>query len=221
MKLYYKPGACSLSPHIVLRESGLKFDLERVDLRSHTTEKGTDYYRINPKGYVPALELDGGQVLTEGPAIVQYIADQKPESKLVPAAGTLERYRMQEWMHFIGTEIHKAYGPLFNPNVSAEVKQAVLEKVSKRFDFVAKQLEGKQFLMGDHFSGPDAYLFVMLTWASKMGPELSRWPVLGTYLGRVAARPAVKAALEAEQLPLPTETLKPEQAVTQGRNMKH
>jgi glutathione S-transferase len=200
VKLYYTPGACSLSPHIVLRESGLKFDLEKVDLREHKTEKGADYYQINPKGYVPALELDGGQVLTEGPAIVQYVADQKPEAKLAPAAGTIERYQMQGWLHFIGTEIHKAYSPLFYPTTPEEVKKSNLERIGKRFEFIAKHLEGKQYLMGDHFTAPDAYLFVMLNWSRRMGPDMGQWPALKALFERVSNRPAVKAALEAEGL---------------------
>ncbi|SEM88372.1 glutathione S-transferase [Stigmatella aurantiaca] len=200
MKLYYTPGACSQSPHIVLRESGLKFELEKVDLRSHKTEKGADYYSINPKGYVPALQLDNGQVLTEGPAIVQYIADQKPETKLAPTAGSFERARMQEWLNFIGTELHKTFSPMFNPAIAPEAKQAALDKLSKRFEFVAKHLEGKQFLLGEHLTGADTYLFVVLSWAKNMGPDIAQWPSLKAFHERVSARPAVKAALEAEGL---------------------
>jgi glutathione S-transferase len=199
MKLYYALGACSLNPHIVLREAGLKFDIEKVDLSTHKTATGKDYYSINPKGYVPALELDNGQFLTENPAIVQYIADQKPETKLAPANGTLERYRVQEWLGFIGTEIHKAFNPLWNPNIAEADKKAVQDKVRKRFEFVAKSLEGKQFLMGDQFTVPDAYLFVMLQWAEYLKVDLSTWPILKTYHERLAARPAVKAAQEAEK----------------------
>jgi glutathione S-transferase len=199
MKLYYSPGACSLNPHIMLREVGLKFDLEKVDLRSHKTAKGTDYYSINPKGYVPTLQLDDGQFLTENPAIVQYIADQKPETKLAPPHGTLERYRLQEWLGFIGTEIHKAFGPLWNPNLAEPEKKATQDKLKKRFEFVARSLEGKQFLMGDHFTAPDAYMFVMLGWAQHFKIDLSEYPVLKSYQERIAARPAVKAALEAEK----------------------
>ncbi|HVG60875.1 MAG TPA: glutathione transferase GstA [Hyalangium sp.] len=199
MKLYYSPGACSLNPHIMLREAGLKFDLEKVDLRSHKTAKGTDYYSINPKGYVPTLQLDDGQFLTENPAIVQYIADQKPEMKLAPPNGTLERYRLQEWLGFIGTEIHKAFGPLWNPNLAEPEKKATQDKLKKRFEFVARNLEGKQFLMGDHFTAPDAYMFVMLGWAQHFKIDLSEYPVLKSYQERIAARPAVKAALEAEK----------------------
>jgi glutathione S-transferase len=200
MKLYFAPGACSLSPHIILREAGLPFELEKVDLRSHKTEEGLDFYAINPKGYVPTLELGQGQVLTEGPAIVQYVADQQPESKLAPAPGTLERYRMQEWLHFIGTEIHKAYGPLFSPGTPEAVKKGNLERIGKRFEYIAQKLEKNNFLMGNAFSAPDAYLFVMLRWSQNFGPDLATWPALQSYFERIAARPAVKAAMEAEGL---------------------
>ena len=200
MKLYYSRGACSLSPHIILRESGLAFDLERVDLRTHLTEKGTDYYSINPKGYVPALQLDDGSLLTEGPAIVQYVADQKPEAKLAPANGTLERYRLQEWLTFIGTEIHKSYSPLFNPATTEDAKKANLEKIARRLDFVSEKLGDRQYLLGDHLTGADSYLFVMLLWAGGKGPDLSKWPNLGAFFTRVKGRPAVKAAMEAEGL---------------------
>jgi glutathione S-transferase len=199
MKLYYAPGACSLNPHIMLREAGLPFELEKVDIRSHKTAKGTDYYSINPKGYVPALELDNGVVLTENPAIVQYIADQKPEAKLAPPNGTLDRYRLQEWLGFVGTEIHKTVGPLWNPNISEADKKATHDKLKKRFEYVAKSLEGKQFLMGDQFTAADAYVFVMLGWAQYLKIDLSAFPVLQSYHERIAARPAVKAALEAEK----------------------
>lgn len=198
MKLYYAPGACSMNPHIMLREAGLKFELEKVDLRTHKTVNGKDFYGINPKGYVPVLELDDGQLLTENPAIAQYIADQKPETKLAPANGTLERYRLQEWLSFIGAEIHKAFGPLWNPNLPEAEKKETHDKLAKRFEFAAKSLEGKQYLMGDHFTAPDSYLFVMLQWAQKLKLDLSRWPVLKAYHERIAARPAVKATLEAE-----------------------
>ena len=197
MKLYYTPGACSMNPHIMLREAGLKFDLVKVDLGSHKTEKGADFYAINPKGYVPALELDNGQALTENPAIVQYIADQAPEKKLAPANGTLERYRLQEWLGFIGTEIHKTFGPLWNPNVAEAEKKATHDKLTKRFEYVAKNLEGKQYLMGD-FSAVDAYLFVMLQWSQHHKVDLSKFPALKAYHERIAARPAVKETLAAE-----------------------
>jgi glutathione S-transferase len=196
MKLYYSPGACSQNPHIMLREAGLNFELVKVDLSSHKTEKGADYYGINPKGYVPALELDNGQVLTENPAIVQYIADQKPETNLAPANGTLERYRLQEWLGFIGTELHKSLSSLWNPSISEADKKAVHDRVAKRFEYVVKNLEGKQFLMGDHFTAADSYLFVMLAWCDYH--KLAVPPALKEYQARIAARPAVKATLEAE-----------------------
>jgi glutathione S-transferase len=198
MKLYYAPGACSMNPHILLREAGLKFELEKVELSSHKTAAGKDFYGINPKGYVPALELDNGQVLTENPAIVQYIADQKPESKLAPANGTLERYRLQEWLGFIGTEIHKTFAPLWNPNLPEAEKKQVQDKLFKRFEFIAKNLEGKQYLMGDQFTGADSYMFVMLQWSQHLKVDLSKLPILKSYHERMAARPAIKATLEAE-----------------------
>jgi glutathione S-transferase len=200
MKLYYSPGACSLSPHIVLAEAGLKADLVKVDLRAHKTEGGEDYYAINPKGYVPALQLDSGELLTEGPAIVQYLADQKPEAKLAPANGTLARYKLQEWLTFIGTEIHKSFSPLFNPAVTEDVKQASLERISKRLEHTAKHLEGKQYLLGDQFSVADAYLFVMLNWARAKAPDALKLPGMQAYFDRIAARPAVQATLVAEGL---------------------
>lgn len=196
MKLYYAPGACSQNPHIMLREAGLKFDLVKVDLGAHKTDKGADYYAVNPKGYVPALELDNGQVLTENIAIVQYIADQKPEAKLAPAPGSFERYRLQEWLAFISTEIHKAFSPLFNPSTSEADKKSAQEKILKRFDYVVKNLEGKQFIMGDHFTAADAYMFVMLQWANHH--KLNVPAPLKAYGERLGARPAIQAALGAE-----------------------
>lgn len=200
MKLYYSPGACSLSPHIVAREAGIDFTLERVDLSKKTTQGGVDFNTINPKGYVPTLQLDGGDVLTEGPAIVQYLADQRPESGLAPTAGTLARYRVQEWLNFISTELHKQFGPLFNPKTPAETKDMTRERIGTRFDYVAQQLEGKQFLMGADFSVADAYLFTVLSWCDYVKIDLTRWPILGEFRQRVGSRPAVQAALKAEGL---------------------
>jgi glutathione S-transferase len=200
MKLYYSPGACSLSPHIALEEAGIKVDLVKVDLRSHKTEGGEDYYAINPNGYVPALRLDDGQILTEGPAIVQYVADQKPAAKLAPANGTLERYKLQQWLAFIGTELHKTFSPLFNPAVTEDVKKSSLDKLATRFGHVAKHLEGKQYLLGDQFSVADGYLFVILNWARAKAPATHESPVLKAYFERIMARPAVKAAMVAEGL---------------------
>lgn len=200
MKLYYSPGACSLSPHIILLESGLGFDLEKVDLAAKKTERGADYWKVNPKGYVPALELDGGQVLTEGPAIVQYLADLVPQKKLAPTAGTLERYRLQEWLNFISTELHKGFSPLFNPKAPDDWKSVARELLGRRIGIVAKQLEGRSYLMGESFTVVDAYLFTILRWARHVKLDLSPWPVLSGYQDRVAVRPAVHAALVAEGL---------------------
>jgi glutathione S-transferase len=197
VKLYLTPHACSLSPHIVLREAGIPFDIEVVDLGTKKTKSGGNYTSVNPKGYVPALEIEGGQVLTEGPAIVQYIADQKPASKLAPPAGSFERYRLQEWLNFITSELHKSVGSLF-ANPPEAWKETVKARVAGRFDTLSKSLQGKDYLMGSTFTVADAYLFVILTWTSHVGIDLSKWPVLTAYFERVKARPAVKAALDAE-----------------------
>lgn len=200
MKLYYSPGACSLSPHIVLREAGLPAEIVKVDLKAKKTEEGDDYTRINPKGYVPALELDDGQVLTEGPAIVQYLADKAPASGLAPANGTMERYRLQEWLNFITSEIHKQFSPLFDPTASDEIKQRQRDKLAGRFDWLDQELKGKDYLMGRQFTVADAYLFTTLNWCQWTGIELAKWPVLADYVKRVAARPKVQEALRAEGL---------------------
>jgi glutathione S-transferase len=199
MKLYFSPGACSFSPHIVLREAGLPFQLEKVDTKTHQTAAGADYYAVNPKGYVPALQMDDGQILTEGAAIVQYLADLKPESKLAPAAGTMARYRLQEWLNFIATELHKAYGPLFRPTTPDEVKQTQRDLIARRLDYVAKHLGGQQYLMGDAFTVADAYLFTILRWSKNVNIDLGKWPTLRPYMDRISARPAVAAAMEAER----------------------
>jgi glutathione S-transferase len=200
MKLFYAPGACSLSPHIVAVEAGVPIGLVKVDLRSHKTEDGRDYYAINPKGYVPALEMDDGSILTEGPAIVQYLADRNPASGLAPAAGTVERYRLQEWLGFIGTEIHKTWGPLWNPALPADQRQATLERLGGRFGYVVKALQGKPFLTGNGFTAADAYLFVVLNWAPMTKVDLSAWPALQEFAARVRARPKVQQALKEEGL---------------------
>ena len=200
MKLYYKAGACSLSPHIVLREAGLAFELERVDLASKKTGSGGDYFGVNPKGYVPALALDDGQLLTEGPAIVQYLADLVPEKRLAPPAGTMARTRLQEWLNFIATELHKGFSPLYNPRAPEEWKAVARELLAKRIALVAERLAGRDYLMEDAFTVADAYLFTVLNWAAFAKVDLSPWPVLGAYQARVAARPAVRAALLAEGL---------------------
>ena len=200
MKLYYSPGACSLSPHIVLREAGYSFDIEKVDLGSKKTESGADYTAVNAKGYVPALKLDDGQVLTEGPVIVQYLADRKPESKLVPANGTAERYKLQEWLNYITAELHKSIGSLFNPKMPEGWQGETRTAIGKKLDYLSRQLEGRSFLTGDSFSVADAYLFTVLGWTKYVGIDLAKWPVLAAYAGRVAQRPAVQAALKAEGL---------------------
>jgi glutathione S-transferase len=199
LKLYYSPGACSLSPHIVLRELGIPFDLEKVDTKAGRTERGTDFRSVNPKGYVPALQLDDGKVLTEGPAIVQYLADQKPAARLAPQNGSFERYQLQEWLNYITSELHKSFGTLFNPNAPADFKQATKDAIGKRFDFLSGRV-AKGFLTGEQFTVADAYLFVILSWTKHVGIDLARWPVLTQFQARVAARPAVQAALKAEGL---------------------
>lgn len=200
MKLYYSPGACSLSPHIVLNEGGFSYETEKVDLATKKTESGGDYTAINPNGYVPALVLKDGEVLTEGSAIIQYLADRVPEKKLAPLADTMERYRLQEWLNFISTELHKAFAPLFNPNAPEEWKTQMKDLLARRFDYVSKKLDGKQYLMGDTFTSADAYLFTVLGWGQWVAVDLSPWPVLTSYVSRVAARAAVHATLKAEGL---------------------
>ena len=200
MRLYYSPGACSLSPHIALLEAGLPFTLEKVDLKDKKLASGGDYNGVNGKGYVPALQLDNGQTLTEGPAIVQYIADQKPAAGLAPAAGTMERYRLQEWLNFITAELDKSMGSMFNPAQTPEWKDAVKATLSKRLDWLSRQLEGKQYLMGEKFSVADGYLFTVLNWAPMVGFDLGRWPVIGQYAARVGQRPKVVEAMKAEGL---------------------
>jgi glutathione S-transferase len=197
MKLYMSPGACSLSPHIVLREAGIPFEAIKVDLGKKEFAGG-DYRAINPKGYVPALGLDDGQVLTEGAAIVQYLGDLKPESHLVPANGTMARYRLQEWLTFISSELHKQYSPLFNPASTDEVKAAQKERILGRLAYVAKELGDHPYLMGAQFTVADAYLFNILSWSGFVGVDLSTLPTITAYVERIKARPAVKAALEAE-----------------------
>jgi glutathione S-transferase len=200
MKLYYSPGACSLSPHIVSRELGIPVELKKVNTKDKTIEGGGDYWKVNPRGYVPALELDNGEILTEGPAIVQYLADQKPGAGLAPKAGTMERYRLQEWLNFLTSEVHKQFSPLFRPNTPEDYKTIAKENLGKRFDWLDKQLAGKDYLMGDKFSVADAYLFTVLRWTSRIDIDLAKWPNLKAYVDRVAARPKVQEALKAEGL---------------------
>jgi glutathione S-transferase len=199
-KLYYSPGACSLSPHIALREAGLPFDLAMVNLKTHQLADGSDFYAVTPKGSVPVLELNDGQRLTEGPAIVQYIADQAPGSKLAPPAGSIERYRLMEWLNFITTELHKGFSPLFNPAMPEEAKALSRAKLGERFTWVNQQLEGKSYLMGETFTVADGYLFTVANWGKHVGVDISGLKTLGAFMGRVAARPAVQEALKAEGL---------------------
>jgi glutathione S-transferase len=200
MKLYFAPGACSLSPHIVLEEAGITAETEQVNNQEKKTKSGKDYWTINPKGQVPALQLDSGEMLTEGPVIVQYLADQKPASGLVPPAGSIERYRVQEWLNFIASELHKSFGPIFRPTTPDAYKAISKENLGKRFDWIDKQLGGRSYLMGDKFTVADAYLFTVLRWTSRIEIDLAKWPNLKAYVERVAARPKVQAAMKAEGL---------------------
>jgi len=200
MKLYYTPGACSMGPHIALREAGLSFDLEKVDLMGKKTESGADFAAINPKGYVPALQLDNGQILTEAGVVLQYIADQKPGSGLAPAAGTLERYRLMEMLNFISTELHKSFSPLFNPTSTDDAKKAATANITKRLGYLNEQLAGKQYLLGDTFTVADCYFGTVLGWCQYAKLDLSPWANIGAYAGRVMSRPAVQATMKAEGL---------------------
>jgi glutathione S-transferase len=200
MKLYYAPGACSLSPHITAREAGVEIELEKVDLAARKTESGEDFNEINPKGYVPALRLDNGEILTEGPVIVQYIADQVPDKQLIPQKGTMERYRTEEWLLFITSELHKPLGSFFRKDLPDSERELVMKKIARRFEYIDFALKGKQFLMGDTFTVSDGYLFTMLTWTKLVGIELTDYPEIATYINRVGARPAVQTALKEEGL---------------------
>ena len=198
MKLYYSPGACSLAPHIAMRELGIPVELQKVDLKAKQYDGG-DYKQVNAKGYVPAVETPAG-VLTEAPVILQYLADQKPEVGLAPKPGDPARYRLQEMLNFITSEMHKGMGNFFNPALNDGWRQAVTDRLGVRMDWVAKQLEGKQYIMGDKFSVADAYLFTILNWAGPSKFDLSKWPAVVEYHKRVAARPKVQEALKAEGL---------------------
>ena len=200
MKLYYSPGACSLSPHIALHEAGLAFEVVLTPTKTHKTPDGTDYYTINPLGYVPFLVLDDGRTLHEGPAIVQYIADQVPEKNLAPSNGTYERYKLQEWLTFIGTEVHKSFGPLFTPGTPEETKAAFKAQITKRLAWVDGELAGKDYLMGSTFTVADGYLFTVTNWASYVKLDISGFTNLAAFRARVGARPAVVAAMKAEGL---------------------
>lgn len=197
MKLYYSAGACSLSPHIVLRELGNKFEIEAVDLGTKKTKSGKDYTKINPKGYVPALELENGEVLTEGPAIVQYLAD-KANSDILPKAGTMERYRAMEMLNYITSELHKSMGSLFDKNITPEAKKATIDKISKRVDHLDTILGKHPYVLGDKFSVADAYAFTVLGWGKWVGVDVAKWKNVSEFMKRMETRPAVQAALQAE-----------------------
>ncbi|MGH8670191.1 MAG: glutathione transferase GstA [Burkholderiales bacterium] len=200
MKLYYSPGACSLSPHIVARELGIALQLQKVNTKDKTMEGGGDYWQVNAKGYVPLLELDNGERLTEGPAIVQYLADQKPEAGLAPKAGSFERYRLQEWLNFTTSEIHKQFSPLFRPTTPEDYKPIARENLANRFKWLDQQLAGRDYLLGKQFSVADAYLFTVLRWTVPLKIDLSPWPNVAAYLERVGKRPKVREALQEEGL---------------------
>jgi glutathione S-transferase len=200
MKLFYASGACSLSPHIVAQEAGIELRLQKVDLKSKTMASEGDFWGVNPKGYVPTLELDNGEILTEGPVIVQYLADLKPEKGLAPAAGTFERYRLQEWLGFVNSELHKSYSPLFRPETPAETRADRLAYLKRRYETVEKRLADRPYLMGGAFTVADAYLFTVTNWAGHVKFDLSPFPNVRAFQERVAARPAVQAAMRAEGL---------------------
>lgn len=200
MKLFFKSGACSLSPHILLEESGLPYETEAVDLKTKISASGANYFDINPKGYVPALLLDNGQVLTEVPAVVQYIADQATDKKLAPANGTAERYTVQSWLSFIGTELHKSFGVCFNPAAGDDWKASAKANIERRLTYVNQHLAGKSYLLGEDFSVADPYLFTVLRWSSVIKLDLNQWPQIVAFQARMAARPAVQKALAAEGL---------------------
>jgi glutathione S-transferase len=200
MQLYILPGACSMAADIALREAGIKFDLVKVDRHTRKTADGLDFSEVNSKGYVPALRLDSGEVLTENVALLQYIADRNPAAKLAPPVGTMERYRLEEWLSFINSEVHKAFSPLFAPNASEDMKQYARANLTKRCGWVATALGSKPYLMGEQFTVADAYLFVVLSWSGHVGFDLGTWPVLKSFQERVGARPHTIEALVAEGL---------------------
>jgi glutathione S-transferase len=201
MKLYFKSGACSMASHIALHEVAADFSIEEVDLQTKKTADGTDFRTINPKGYVPALELATGEVLTEGASVLQYIADQHPESALAPASGTIERARLQEHLNYVGTELHAAFGPFFNPATTEAEKANAAERVATKFDYLETLFsDDRAHLLGEQFTVADAYLFVVSNWANFVGIDLQRWPNVAAYVSRVANRPATQAALNAEGL---------------------
>jgi glutathione S-transferase len=200
MQLYYTPGTCSLSPHIALLEAGLPFSLHKVDLGAKTVEGNGAFGAVNAKGYVPALKLADGHVLTEGPVIVQYIADQKPDLELAPRPGTMARYKLQEWLNFVTAELHKGLGSLFNPALPQAARDIAIGRLTQRLDWLSGELGQKAYLMGDKFTVADGYLFTVLTWTKPVGIDLAKWPNLASYVARVAARPKVQEAMRAEGL---------------------
>jgi glutathione S-transferase len=193
MKLYYSPGACSLAAHIMLKELGINSDYESVDLKTHQTQKGEDYYKVNPKGYVPALIRDGGEMLTEATAVLYYLSEQKPSRKI-------DRIKLIESLTFLATEVHKNFGPLFSPNTPQETVKACKDKLAKRFEYLDKQLAGRDYLLGPEFSAADAYLFTMLNWSGKLNVDLSPHKNLNEFIKRIGPRPAVQAAMKEEGL---------------------
>jgi glutathione S-transferase len=198
MKLYYSPGTCALSPHIVSREAGIPLELIRVDTKTHKTESGADFYQINPHGYVPVLVLDNGEILTEGPVIVQYLAEMKPESGLIPKGE--QRYRVLEWLNFVTAELHKQFSHLFSPKTPADYKEVIKEALAKKFAFVDSKLAGKSYLTGETFTVADAYLFVVTNWTRFHNIDITQWPNLKAFMDRVKARPMVQEAMRAEGL---------------------
>jgi len=200
MKLYYSPGACSLSPHIALCEAGVKFELVKAALKTHTLADGSDYYQVTAKGQVPLLELDDGARLSEGPVILQYIADHAPASGLAPAAGTMERYRVMEWLNFITSELHKSFSPLFNPAMPQAAKEIFAATLKSKFTYVDARLEGNDYLMGQQFCVADAYLFTITNWAAGVGVDISGFKNIEAFRARMLARPAVQDAMKAEAL---------------------
>lgn len=198
MKLFYLPGACSLAPHIVLHEAGLDHSIVKVDKKTRETADGRNYLQINPNGYVPALELDDGQVLTEAAVVLQYLADRVPEKQLAPAPGSFERYRLQEWLNFIATELHKGHGPLWYPDIPDDEKNRARAKLGQRYDYVSRRLEGREFLL-DRFTVADAYLYTILNWGQWTGVDIGKWPVLKQYHERIGARASVQKAHAAER----------------------
>ena len=200
MKLYYSPGACSLAPHIAAREAGVDVELVKVDLRAKKLDDGSDYLAINPKGAVPAITLEDGSLLTENAVVLQYIAEKAPQSGLLPPAGSMERWRLLELTNFVATELHKGFGPLWNPAVSAEVRESTIQMLGKKFDFLEQQLGDKPYLTGDRFTIVDAYAFAVLSWTRMLKVPFDRWPKLQALLARIAERPAVQAAMREEGL---------------------